>query len=115
MAEIPDNPRTIAFVDGQNLFYAAKTAFGYAWPNYDPVALAELVCSQQGWELVQTRFYTGVPDATDNAYWNSFWTNKLSGLGRRAVVFSRPLRYRNKTITLPNGAKQLSFCKFLVA
>ncbi len=105
MAVMPDNPRAVAFVDGQNLFHTAKAAFGHKWPNYDPVALAELVCSQQGWELAQTRFYTGVPDATDNPRWNSFWTNKLSALGRRAVVFSRPLRYRNNTITLRDGSQ----------
>jgi uncharacterized LabA/DUF88 family protein len=105
VAEKPDNPQAVAFIDGQNLFYAAKAAFGYTWPNYDPVALAQLVCARQGWNLKQTRFYTGVPDATDNAHWNTFWTNKLSDLGRRAVVFARPLRYHNKTVTLPDGKR----------
>ncbi len=36
---------TVAFLDGQNLFYAAKKAFGYRFPNYDPKALAERVAS----------------------------------------------------------------------
>lgn len=40
--------RTIAFFDGQNLFYAAKYAFGYAWPNYDPLKLAQAVCRTRG-------------------------------------------------------------------
>ena len=36
----PAIKRVVAFIDGQNLFYAAKTAFGYNHPNYDPKALA---------------------------------------------------------------------------
>ena len=36
----PSQKRTVAFFDGQNLFYAVKKAFGYNWPNYDPLALA---------------------------------------------------------------------------
>jgi hypothetical protein len=43
----PTVKRTIAFVDGQNLFYAAKYAFGYSWPNYDPLKLAQAVCHIQ--------------------------------------------------------------------
>ena len=52
------------------------------------------------------RFYTGVPDASDNLFWYSFWTGKQAVMGRQGVVvFSRPLRYRNKTITLPDGSE----------
>ena len=29
----PGVKRTIAFVDGQNLFHAAREAFGYTYPN----------------------------------------------------------------------------------
>ena len=32
--------RGVAFVDGQNLFNAAKRAFGYSYPNYDITRLA---------------------------------------------------------------------------
>jgi len=38
----PQTKRAIAFVDGQNLFYAAKEAFGYSHPNYDVLALATM-------------------------------------------------------------------------
>ena len=38
----PVTKRTAAFVDGQNLFWQAKYAFGYAYPNYDPLLLAHL-------------------------------------------------------------------------
>jgi len=33
---------TVAFVDGQNLFHAAREPFGYTYPNYDVRALSFL-------------------------------------------------------------------------
>jgi uncharacterized LabA/DUF88 family protein len=91
-------------VDGQNLFHAAREAFGYSYPNYDPVALARAVCASHSWSLEATYFYTGVPDARDNPRWNHFWVAKLAIMGTRGVhTFSRPLRYRNQTVVLPNG------------
>lgn len=101
----PAIKRVTAFVDGQNLFYAAKDAFGYAYPNYEPRALANAVCSARDWRLAETRFYTGVPDANDDPRWHHFWVAKLAMLGRRGVhAISRPLRYRNQTALLPSGA-----------
>ena len=35
--------RAVAFIDGQNLFHAAKEAFGYRHPNFDPLKLAATV------------------------------------------------------------------------
>jgi len=105
MPSPPSNPRAVVFVDGQNLFYAAKDAFGYRFPNYDVAALANRLSADQGWTLNQVRFYTGVPDATDDAFWNHFWNHKLAHMGRAGVhVFSRPLRYRNQTVKLPDGS-----------
>jgi len=104
---VPPEPpvkRTIAFIDGQNLFYAVKKAFGYRYPNYDPKALAERVAGRSAWPLSQTFFYTGVPDRTENPFWNHFWTAKLAVMGTRGVkTFSRSLRYRNQTVQLPDG------------
>ncbi len=74
----PPVKRTVAFFDGQNLFYAVKKAFGYGWPNYDPLALARAVCAARGWNLQGTRFYTGLPNATDDPFWNHFWNAKLA-------------------------------------
>jgi hypothetical protein len=51
MSEKPDIKRAIAFFDGQNLFYAAKKAFGYTSPNYEPIMLAASVCKARGWKL----------------------------------------------------------------
>ena len=96
----------VAFVDGQNLFHAAREAFGYTHPNYDVSALAEQVCTGQGWELTQVRFYTGIPDVSDNPGWHFFWTHKLATMGRQGVVvYSRPLRYRNRMVALPDGTQ----------
>ena len=47
----PSTKRAVAFVDGQNLFYASKYAFGYTYPNYDPLALARTICHSRDWKL----------------------------------------------------------------
>ena len=100
----PSIKRAVAFIDGQNLFYAAKAAFGYPFPNYDVAALAARVCEQHGLQLIQTRFYSGFPSADDNAFWNHFWRAKFQHLLRQGVhVFSRSLRYRLQTVRLPDG------------
>lgn len=102
----PTVKRAVAFFDGQNLFHAAREAFGYTYPNYDVVALARTVCTQAGWELAQVRFYTGVPGARDDPSWNAFWTHKLAMMGRQGVhTYSRPLRYRNRRVRLPDGSE----------
>lgn len=101
----PARLRAVAFVDGQNLFHSARAAFGYTYPNYDVRLLSDAVCKSKGWILEQARFYTGVPDASDDAFWNHFWTHKMAMLGRQGVhVFSRSLRYRNRHVKLPDGS-----------
>ena len=93
-------------MDGQNLFHAAREAFGYTYPNYDVSALAEQVCLRQRWKLAQVRFYTGIPEVGDDPKWHSFWTHKLAAMGRQGVVvYSRSLRYRNRTVALPDGTQ----------
>jgi uncharacterized LabA/DUF88 family protein len=105
----PEVKRAAVFVDGQNLFHAAREAFGYTYPNYDVMALSREICASRGWDLGEVRFYTGIPDAGDNPFWHHFWTHKLAAMGRQGVVvFSRALRYRNRTIDLPDG-RQHSF------
>ena len=69
----PPIKRAIVFVDGQNLYYAAKLAFGYTFPNYDIALLAAKVCQQRKWQLVEARFYTGIPSSVDDTTWNHFW------------------------------------------
>ncbi len=106
MSSRPPVKRAVVFIDGQNLFHAAREAFGYTYPNFDVTALAKRLCAGQGWKLAQVRFYTGIPDAGDNARWHFFWTHKLAAMGRQGVVvYSRSLRYRNRTVSLPDGTQ----------
>lgn len=102
----PAVKRTVAFIDGQNLFHSARESFGYTYPNFDVLSLARLICQRQGWQLGQVHFYTGIPDPADDPFWNYFWQHKLAMLGRQGVtVYSRPLRYRNRRIRLPDGTE----------
>jgi len=97
--------RAVAFVDGQNLFHAVRAAFGYSYPNYDIRNLSLSLCQAKGWSLAQARFYTGLPDPADDAFWNHFWITKLRVMSWHKVhVFSRPLRYRNRRVKLPDGS-----------
>lgn len=82
----PRTKRVAAFIDGQNLFYAAKYAFGYRFPNYDPLRLAKEICGQfEDWSLADTSFYTGVPSPQLNRELNSFWVKKLQVMSTRGV------------------------------
>jgi len=44
----PAVKRAVAFIDGQNLFHAAREAFGYTYPSYDVQRLAERLCGPRG-------------------------------------------------------------------
>ena len=67
MPSEPSTMRAVAFVDGQNLYHSVREAFGYTYPNYDVSALSQSVCQSKGWKLRQVRFYTGIPDSSDDA------------------------------------------------
>lgn len=97
MLQQPSLRRTIVFVDAQNLYGAARTAFGRQLPDYDPVALAELLCKREHWQLAQVRFYAGVPVREIDPYWYAVWARKVEGLEQRGVwTYSRQLRYRKQ-------------------
>ena len=101
----PSTKRCISFIDGQNLFNAAKSAFGYSWPNYNVTALTKAVCAAEGWECKQVRFYTGVPSKRADASRHTFWHQKTRAMRRRGVhVFTREIRYRDQSINLGDGA-----------
>jgi hypothetical protein len=105
VAKEPAIRRAVCFVDGQNLFHSVKLAFGYTYPNYDVSALSQAVCRSHDWQCSSIRFYTGVPDVADKPFWNHFWTAKCAQMGREGVVvFTRPLKYRNKEVWLPDGS-----------
>ena len=94
--------RTIVFVDGQNLYHLAKTAWigataaapnPYGWPSYDVEKLAAaLVSRNPGSVLSEIRFYTGVPDRSNRPernFWYDFWYNKLRSLESNGVYVYR--------------------------
>jgi len=104
MPREPQVKRTIAFLDGQNLFRHAKTAFGHHHPNCDPRKLANAVCAAKGWTLAGIRFYTGVPSAEESPLWHDCWARRRTALHRSGItVISRPLRYRTRIIRDQGG------------
>lgn len=94
----PSVKRVIAFVDGQNLYHAAKDCFAYHYPNYDIRLLAEAVCAMRTqWTLSQVRFYTGVPPMAEDAFWHTFWQAKLLAMNRQKIyTFKRQTRNRTE-------------------
>lgn len=104
MADQPEVRRAITFIDGQNLYHAARKCFGRPIPDYDAVALSEAVCVLKGWRLVQVRFYTGIHRKDKNRYWHDFWAGKLGVMGRypNVHVFWRYLSYHDQA-TIEGG------------
>ena len=97
----------MGFIDGQNLYQHAKDAFGHYHPNYDPLKLHNAVCAANGWTPNLVRFYTGVPDSNRDPMWGGYWSNRIIALKRAGVhVTTRKLRYRDKTVQLPDGTEQ---------
>jgi|GEM_PF-1962029 len=99
-----DAKRCIAFFDGQNLFAAARDAFGFSTASYDVSRLAHWACHTHGWDLRQVRFYTGVPERRDNPGLHRHWTSRLRRMRAHGVVVtSRPLRRRRRRARLDSG------------
>jgi uncharacterized LabA/DUF88 family protein len=78
--------RAICFFDGQNLYHAARTAFGIPYPSYDPKALSRWVCDKYKWQLVETRFYTGLHPQDVHADWHKFWRRKIARMKNFGVI-----------------------------
>ena len=53
--------------------------------NKEPISLVTQVCAANGWQPTQIRFYTGIPDKSDNPFWNHFWTASFTFRFRRSV------------------------------
>ena len=86
--------RAVALIDGMNLFNNAKTAFGYGFPNYDPLQLSQAVSAALGCELLETRFYSGIHSVERNPDRHHFWRAKTDHMRACGVhVFTRMLSY----------------------
>ena len=104
----PQVKRAVAFIDGQNLFHHAKAAFGHFHPNFDPVKLCDAVSEAHGWINHGVRFYTGVPLASKNAFWHTYWSKRLLAMRRAGILVTRrDLRYDETTIEHEDGTEQI--------
>jgi len=103
--ERPSPCRVHAFFDGQSLFHAAQRAFGYTFPNYDPLRLAEVVVGlTPDRQLLQVHHYTGIPSRHRNPKWHRFWSAKVRAMTTSGVrVVTRPLRHVGESVRLSNG------------
>ncbi|MDL2263109.1 NYN domain-containing protein [Synergistaceae bacterium OttesenSCG-928-I11] len=97
----PIKKRVVAFFDSQNLFQSAKNAWGYSFPNFDPIELSKMIVRAHApdqWWLRGIRIYTGIHDHSINPKWHKFWANKLNAhkaKDSRVHFFTTPLRYSN--------------------
>ena len=108
MPSEPRVKRAVSFIDGQNLYRHAKSAFGHHHPNYHPIKLSEAVCAASGWTSCGVRFYTGTPAAEHSPMWHGYWQRRLLAMRRAGIqVFSRPIRYRTRNVVLPDGSTVL--------
>ena len=95
----PAKKKVVTFFDCQNLFRAAKSIWGYPFPNFDPIKLSKSIVSNfstDGWRICGIRLYTGVHVPSINQGWAHFWNEKLKThlkSDSRVFTFTRPLRY----------------------
>jgi uncharacterized LabA/DUF88 family protein len=92
MLQEPAEKYAVAFIDGSNMRHSARTAFGEAFANFNPLALAEVVCASQGWQLSGVHLYLGVPDVrvSEDAHYAS--VKRCARWRRQGVrVFTRTL------------------------
>ena len=78
--------RAVALFDGMNLYNHALRAFGDLDGRYDPVRLARSVAESQGCELVQTRFYVGVPSRNKHRRLFNYWNARLRAMRANGVI-----------------------------
>ena len=95
----------IFYFDVQNLYRSAKNCYtdsAVTHPNFDPVKLADWVCSKQHLKIEKIKFYTGVPPKDRDSMWHYFWTKKIASLNKNPLIETftratkqRPHKYRN--------------------
>ena len=97
--------RAVAFFDGQNLFAAARDAFGFTTASYGVPRFAQAIALLHGWDLIETRFYTGLPNRRENPRLHRHWTLRLRRMrAENVAVTARPLRRRRRRARLDDGA-----------
>ena len=102
----------VFYFDGQNLYRRARAVFpAVKYPDFDPVALSVLVAKKCSLKIEKIKFYTGVPPKKRDPHWHTFWTRKLTFLGRNKLVetFSRPTRLRRNTMLVDGKPHETEF------
>ncbi len=102
----------VFYFDAQNLYRRAKSVFANVrYPNFDPVALSNLIAQKHSLKIKKIKFYTRIPPKKRNPYWNRFWSAKLALLGRNKSVkiFTRKTQFREKTIIIDGKKHQIKF------
>ncbi len=107
--------RAVAFFDVQNLFFATKEVFGAEKPDFDPRKLSKHFADLQGWNLVEVRYYTGVPDQNRRPEQHREWVSRLQGLrNSKVVVTTRTLHHRKKYTDLPLSPDRAKWVRFIL-
>ena len=92
MSKEPALRRAFAFIDASNTRASARRAFGDAFGNFNPVALAEEVCTAQSWQLSGIAYYLGVPDVRVTEDGHYTWIKRCARWRKQGVrVFTRTL------------------------
>lgn len=97
----PEKKRLFTFFDCQNLFKSAQAAWGYSYPNFDPIKLSLLIPKLLPDCLLRKIYiYTGIHHPKKDYNWYYFWDRKLKVASQdpRVTTVTRELRY-----TFTNG------------
>jgi len=99
MADRSPDRKTYIFIDGQNFYLSARSAFGLRFPNFDTRKVGDLISRKAvGEDAGQISFYTGMPVQKFSPMWSQFWTNKIAAMEEEGIrTFTRPLRYTTET------------------
>ncbi len=103
---------TIFYFDAQNLYRMAQTVFAdVKYPNFDPIALSQLIAKKYFLKIQTIKFYTGIPYKRRSPHWHNFWSKKLAALGKNQLVeiFTRKIQPRTKNILLNGVTHQIKF------
>ena len=100
-------PIAAVFIDGNNLYYAAKSAFQIA--KHDVDALARKVCAMKGWDVGSVNFYSGIPSKEHDSYSYDRWDKKIAAMQQQGVnVVTRELAYRKTKVVDQEGNEKIS-------
>lgn len=100
-------PIAAVFIDGNNLYYAARTAFKST--KHDIDALARKICEMKGWTVGSVNFYQGIPSKMHDPHTHEKWEKRIAVMQQQGVnVVTRDLVYRKKTVIGPDGKESVS-------